>query len=89
MKVEALGAVDVMFFSNAVSVLDALVNTAYVELIDAKKYLGGRVVTIVVGGTVSNVTMALEKIRNLYPGEDILKNTVIITNPHKELLKFL
>lgn len=87
-KKEALGVVDVMFFTNAVTALNTLMNTSYLELIDCKKYLGGRMVTIIVGGTVSNVTSALEIVKNQYRLDSVLKNTVVITNPHNELFKF-
>ncbi len=88
MRKEALGVVDVMFFANAVKVLNTLMNTSYLELIDCKKYMGGRMVTIIVGGTVSNVTSAIEAVNDQYRLDSVLKNTVVITNPHNELFKF-
>lgn len=88
MQKEALGVVDVMFFANAVKVLNTLMNTSYLELIDCKKYMGGRMVTIIVGGTVSNVTSAIEMVNDQYRLDSVVKNTVVITNPHKELFKF-
>lgn len=88
MQKEALGVVDVMFFANAVKVLNTLMNTSYLELIDCKKYMGGRMVTIIVGGTVSNVTSAIETVNDQYRLDSVVKNTVVITNPHKELFKF-
>lgn len=88
MQKEALGVVDVMFFANAVKVLNTLMNTSYLELVDCKKYLGGRMVTIIVGGTVSNVTSAIEAVNDQYRLDSVVKNTVVITNPHKELFKF-
>lgn len=88
MQIEALGVVDVMFFTNAVNVLDVLVNTSYVELVDIKKYMGGRIVTVIVSGTVSNVTMAIDRVKDAYRDNQALKNTIVITNPHKELFKF-
>lgn len=88
MPKEALGVVDVMFFANAVKVLNTLMNTSYLELVDCKKYMGGRMVTIIVGGTVSNVTSAIEAVNDQYRLDSVVKNTVVITNPHKELFKF-
>ena len=63
---EAIGVVDVMFFTNAVHVLNMLMNTSYVELASCKKYMGGRMVTVIVSGTVSNVTSAVEKVKDTY-----------------------
>ena len=88
MKREALGVIDVMFLTNAIQVLNTLMNTSYLELIDCKKYLGGRMVSIIVGGTVSNVTSALEAAKDQYRLDMVIKNTVVITNPHEELFKF-
>lgn len=85
---EAIGVVDVMFFSNAVKVLNMLMNTSYVELASCKKYMGGRMVTVIVSGTVSNVTSAVEKVRDAYRLDSTLKSAVVITNPHEELFKF-
>lgn len=88
MQKEAIGVVDVMFFANAVNVLNILMNTSYVELAACKKYMGGRMVTVIVSGTVSNVTSAVDKVKDAYRLDSALKSAVVITNPHEELFKF-
>lgn len=85
---DALGAVDVQSFAAAVVVLDAMLSHADVGMVDMKKYLGGTIVTLVVGGSVSAVqeAVALARERQM---DGKVKNAAVITNPHPELFRFV
>jgi microcompartment protein CcmL/EutN len=85
----ALGVTDVQFFPNAVVALDVMLNRAVVEIVSVKKYLGGRIVTIVTGGSSSDVKAAVEAARERFLSCEALKNSAVITNPHRELSRFL
>ena len=56
---KAIAFLEVQAMFTAIAGLDAMVKAADVELIPGEKRLGGRLVTVVVEGTVSAVTAAL------------------------------
>ncbi|MDR1655341.1 MAG: BMC domain-containing protein [Treponema sp.] len=85
----ALGVLDVQFFPNAVLALDNMLNHGMVELVSIKKYLGGRIVTLIVGGSSSDAKAAVDAAREQFSGCPALKNSAVITNPHQELFRFL
>lgn len=85
----ALGFIEVSGVTAAIEALDAMLKTADVKFITWEKALGGRLVTIIVSGTVSSVEEAVEhgKIR-----ADKITKTVasaVIANPHEEILKMI
>ena len=51
--------------------------------------MGGRLVTIVVKGSVSAVTASVETGRRFAEGIGCLKSAEVIANPHPEILKFI
>ena len=57
---EAIALLEVQALVAAIAGLDAMVKAANVKLIHVEKRLGGRLVTVVVEGSVSDVTAALE-----------------------------
>ena len=73
----------------AIAGLDAMVKAANVELIHVEKRLGGRLVTVVVEGTVSAVTAALEAGRAAAAEVGNVKLCEVIARPHPEIMKFL
>jgi microcompartment protein CcmL/EutN len=85
----ALGVLDIQFFPNAVIALDTMLNHAAVEIISVKKYLGGRIVTLVVGGSSSDAKAAVESVKDRFAGSAALKNSAVITKPHQELFRYL
>ena len=56
----AIALLEVQALVAAIAGLDAMVKAANVKLIHVEKRLGGRLVTVVVEGSVSDVTAALE-----------------------------
>ena len=73
----------------AIAGLDAMVKAASVELIHVEKRLGGRLVTVVVEGSVSDVTAAAEAGRAAAAEVGNVKLCEVIARPHPEVMKFL
>ncbi|MFZ5988534.1 MAG: BMC domain-containing protein [Bacillota bacterium] len=88
---DSIGVIEISFYANAVFLLDAMVKAAQVDFLMAEKLLGGRMVTVIVGGTTSNVSAAVEAAR--HAGESMMDNpvkvAVVISNPHTEIMKFI
>ena len=73
----------------AIAGLDAMVKTAAVKLIHVEKRLGGRLVTVVVEGSVSDVTAAAEAGKAAAAEVGNVKLCEVIARPHPEVMKFL
>ena len=73
----------------AIAGLDAMVKAADVRLIHVEKRLGGRLVTLVIDGSVSGVTAALEAGREAAAQVGNVKLAEVIARPHPEVTKFL
>ena len=73
----------------AIAGLDAMVKAASVELIHVEKRLGGRLVTVVVEGSVSDVTAAAEAGKVAAAEVGNVKLCEVIARPHPEVMKFL
>ena len=86
---KAIALLEVQAVAAAVEGLDAMLKAADVRLIHVEKRLGGRLVTVVVDGSVSAVTAALEAGRQAAAkvGKVILSE--VIARPHPEITKFL
>ncbi len=87
----AIGVVEVNFFTNALIVLDEMLKASEVHLVACEKKLGGRMVTIIVGGDTSAVNAAIETalLTSQTVGEKNIKVAVTIPNPHMEIRKLL
>ncbi len=81
----AVGVVEISFLTNAIVMLDELLKTSDVKLVGCEKTLGGRMVTIIVEGTVSAVDMAMQRAEGMNNKD--LKVAVTISKPHPELTK--
>jgi microcompartment protein CcmL/EutN len=83
--------VEVSYYANAVYLLDVMVKASQVKFLTAEKRLGGRLVTLIVGGSTSQVNSAVDAVKaageNL--GGNLLKAAIAISNPHLEILKFI
>lgn len=88
---DAIGVVEVSFYANAVYLLDVMEKAAQIEFLISEKLLGGRLVTLIIGGTTSGVGAAVEAVRSA--GKAMIKNPVkvaiVISNPHPEIMKFV
>lgn len=84
----AIGLIEISGLVAAITGLDAMVKAADVRLIHSEKRLGGRLVTLIVKGSVSAVKAAVEA------GEEAAKplgqiyGKAVLANPHGEVMKF-
>ena len=83
---KAIALLEVQAMVTAITGLDAMLKAADVRLIHVEKRLGGRLVTIVVDGTVS---AAAEAGREAAARVGKVKLCEVIANPHPEVTKFL
>ncbi len=86
---KAIGLLEVQAMVAAIAGLDAMCKAADVRLIHVEKRLGGRLVTLVVDGTVSDVTAAVEAGRVAAAEVGEVKLYEVIARPHPEITKFL
>ncbi|NSL52146.1 BMC domain-containing protein [Calidifontibacillus erzurumensis] len=89
--VEAIGIVELQYFTYALEIADQMMKAAGVELLKSENYLGGRLVSLVIGGSISDVKTAIEVAKETCESkqQNPLKMAVLITNPHREILKFI
>ncbi len=85
----AFGIIEIEGLVAAIEGLDAMLKAAEVRLLHTEKRLGGRLVTLIVGGEVSAVSAAVEageasalKLGRIFGKE-------VIPSPHGELAKFI
>lgn len=84
---KSLGFIEITGVTAAVDALDIMCKTADVELATWERKLGGRLVTIIVEGTVSAVTEAVEAVKL-----NAIKRPVIsgvIASPHEEIVRLV
>jgi microcompartment protein CcmL/EutN len=85
--VQALGFVEVSGVVAAVDALDVLCKSANVRFVTWERKLGGRLVTVIVEGSVSDVTEAIEtaKAHCVSP----IRASNVIANPHPETVRLV
>ncbi len=84
---KSLGFIEISGVTAAVDALDIMCKTAGVEFVTWERKMGGRLVTIIVSGSVSEVTQAIESAVN-----QAIKKPVayaVIANPHEEVLRMV
>jgi ethanolamine utilization protein EutM len=84
---KSLGFIEISGVTAAVDALDIMCKTAGVEFVTWERRMGGRLVTIIVSGSVSEVTQAVESAVN-----QAIKKPVahaVIANPHEEVLRMV
>ena len=86
---EAIALLEVQALVAAIAGLDAMVKAANVKLIHVEKRLGGRLVTVVVEGSVSDVTAALEAGKVAAAAVGYVKLAEVIARPHPDVMSFL
>ncbi len=86
---KAIALLEVQAMVTAIVGLDAMVKAADVKLIHVEKRLGGRLVTVVVEGSVSAVQAAAEAGRAAAAEVGNVKLCEVIPRPHSEVMKFL
>ena len=89
MEDKAIALLEVQALVAAIVGLDAMLKAANVQFICAEKRLGGKLVTVVVEGSVSAVTAALEAGVVAAAEVGSVKLHEVIARPHPGLMKFL
>ncbi|MFV0466307.1 MAG: BMC domain-containing protein [Lachnospiraceae bacterium] len=84
---QALGFFEIAGVTPAVTALDIMCKTANVDFVSWERKLGGRLVTIIVQGEISDVTQALEAAAA--GGIKKPVNYVSIARPHEEIVKLV
>ena len=85
---ESLGLLEVQGLVAAIEGLDAMLKTASVRLVHTEKRLGGRLVTLVVAGSVSAVTAAVKNGKARAEALGKVYGDEVIASPHSEVTKF-
>lgn len=85
---ESLGLLEVQGLVAAIEGLDAMLKAADVRVVHTEKRLGGRLVTIIVAGSVSSVTAAVEVGSEKASQLGKVYGCEVIANPHAEVVKF-
>lgn len=85
---KAVGILEISGFTASVVALDAMCKAAEVHLLHKEERLGGRLVTLVVSGSVSAVKAAIEAGEKTASSVGEVFGTECIASPHPELLKF-
>ena len=86
---KALALLEVQAMVTAIVGLDAMIKAADVKLIHVEKRLGGRLVTVVVEGSVSAVQAAADAGKAAAAEVGNVKLCEVIARPHPEVMKFL
>ena len=89
MEDKAIALLEVQALVAAIVGLDAMLKAANVQFICAEKRLGGKLVTVVVEGSVSAVTAALDAGVVASAEVGSVKLHEVIARPHPGLMKFL
>ena len=85
---ESIGLLEVQGLVASIEGLDAMLKAADVRLIHTEKRLGGRLVTIVVAGSVSAVKAAIEAGEKMASVLGTVYGSEVIASPHAEVTKF-
>ena len=86
---KAIALLEVQAMVTAIVGLDAMIKAADVKLIHVEKRLGGRLVTVVVEGSVSAVQAAADAGKAAAAEIGEVKLCEVIARPHPEVMKFL
>ncbi len=81
------GFIEISGVTAAVDALDLMCKTANIELVTWERKLGGRLVTIIIQGSVSDVTQAVET-----AVAQAIKKPVahtVIASPHEEIVRMV
>ncbi len=84
---KSLGFIEVSGVVAAVDALDIMCKSSSVEFVTWERKLGGRMVTIVVTGSVSDVTEAIECAKRNCLAD--VPASVVIPNPHPETIRMV
>ena len=84
---KSLGFIEVSGVVAATTALDVMTKSADVQFVTWERKLGGRMVTVIISGSVSDVTEAIEcaKKNSAFP----IMASNVIANPHEETVRMV
>lgn len=85
---ESLGLLEVQGLVASIEGMDTMLKTGAVRLVHTEKRLGGRLVTLVIAGSVSAVAAAVEAGAAAAAPLGEVFGCEVIANPHAEVIKF-
>ena len=86
-SIRSLGFIEVSGVVAAVDALDIMCKSADVEFVAWERKLGGRMVTVIITGSVSDVTEAIECAKR--SGVAPIPASNVIANPHSETVRMV
>ena len=84
---QALGFIEITGVTAAIDALDIMCKSAQVELVTWERKLGGRLVTVIITGSISAVTAAIENAANMAIKKPAAY--AVIANPHAETMRLV
>lgn len=84
----AIGLLEVSGLVASIAGLDAMLKAANVRLIHSEKRLGGRLVTLIIKGDVSDIQAAIDIGASEAAPLGKIHGKAVIANPHGEIMKF-
>lgn len=84
----AIGIIEIQNLVNGYMASDLIMKTVNCDIIHHKKALGGRLITVVFEGSVSDLTVAMDQIKKTYQETTLLKVAEVIANPPDALMKY-
>ncbi|RXJ04173.1 BMC domain-containing protein [Anaerobacillus alkaliphilus] len=90
-RIESIGVIETQYYPVAVEILDQICKGTNVQLLTSENYLGGMLVSLIVGGSVSDVNEAVAIAKQVCQDKENnpLKKAIAISNPHPEILKYI
>ena len=83
----AIGFIELPHLCDATAALDVMLKTASATFLSWEKKLGGRLITVMVGGSAASVTAAVDAAKDW--GGDKIKASLVLANPHTETWKMV
>lgn len=87
-QTKAIGLLEICGLVASIEGLDAMLKAAEVRLVHTEKRLGGRLVTLIVTGSVSAVAAAVESGKVSASAIGDIYGDAVIARPHSEITKF-
>ncbi|MDF2595071.1 MAG: hypothetical protein K0R69_1412 [Clostridia bacterium] len=86
---KAIGILEVAANVAAIEALDAMLKAADVSLVTTERALGGRLVSMVIQGSISDVQEAIEHGKAVAARLGKVAAAITISNPHEEVQKLV
>ncbi|MFP4697714.1 MAG: BMC domain-containing protein [Eubacteriales bacterium] len=85
----SIGIIEIQNYANALLVSDLVSKNGNINLIYNKNNIGGRLVTLVFEGSVSDLRTAFDSAKTYFQKTKYLKVSEVVPNPTKEVMHYL